>query len=192
MAQTRAHKIGTVYSRVRALLEKKALNAENKPVWYEIYEAFPPKYEPRFDRHLLPFGTGSAVSKIPDARKILYEEDQVRAKYYKVFMPKRSENREANLASEEVFNLLDTDDLARKTLSQIFIEKHQKLEKDGKVAEDDLFLNTVEALEIDGIDLRGRPQVISKEDNEVKDTPPGKVQFPSVSDLMSASDEKEK
>ena len=88
MAQTRNFKIGTVYSRVRSLLERKAMKEEAKPLWYDIYEAFPPKYEPRFDRHLTNFGTGSNVAKLPPPPKIFYEEDKIRAKYYMAFMPK--------------------------------------------------------------------------------------------------------
>ena len=87
MAQTRNFKIGTVYSRLRSLLEKKAMNEEAKPVWYDIYEAFPPKYEPRFDRHLLSYGAGSNVAKSAPTPKILYKEDKIRAQYYTAFMP---------------------------------------------------------------------------------------------------------
>ena len=87
MAQTRNFKIGTVYSRLRSLLEKKAMNEEAKPVWYDIYEAFPPKYEPRFDRHLISYGAGSNVSKLAPPPKILYKEDKIRAQYYTAFMP---------------------------------------------------------------------------------------------------------
>ena len=87
MAQTRNFKIGTVYSRLRSLLEKKAMNEEAKPVWYDIYEAFPPKYEPRFDRHLLSYGAGSNVAKSAPPPKILYKEDKIRAQYYTAFMP---------------------------------------------------------------------------------------------------------
>ena len=44
------------------------------PMWAEVYEAFPPRYEPRWD------------AKDPEVpvRKILYREDSVRAQYSKV------------------------------------------------------------------------------------------------------------
>merc|ERR1712062_882664 len=45
------------------------------PIWAEVYEAFPPKYEPRWD---------ATDSEMP-VRKILYREDRVRAQYSKVF-----------------------------------------------------------------------------------------------------------
>ncbi|CAB0039916.1 unnamed protein product [Trichogramma brassicae] len=73
MAQSRLEKIGTIYSRVTALLKTGAMKEENKPLWYEIYKAFPPKYEPRFDR------------PAPDTpvRKIFYPEDVVRARFHR-------------------------------------------------------------------------------------------------------------
>ena len=63
------------------------MNEEAKPVWYDIYEAFPPKYEPRFDRHLISYGAGSNVAKSAPTPKILYKEDKIRAQYYTAFMP---------------------------------------------------------------------------------------------------------
>ena len=72
---------------MKRLLEKEATSPENKPVWYEIYEAFPPKYEPRYDRHTLPHGVGSRVKSMPPPPKIFYKEDKLRAQYYKAFMP---------------------------------------------------------------------------------------------------------
>ena len=50
MAQSRTPRIGTIYSRCKALLEKKGMQEQNKPLWYDIYEAFPPKYEPDMTR----------------------------------------------------------------------------------------------------------------------------------------------
>ncbi|EFN82820.1 28S ribosomal protein S23, mitochondrial [Harpegnathos saltator] len=73
MAQSRLEKIGTVYSRVNSLLRSGAMKQEDKPLWMIVYEAFPPKYEPRFDRQL--------PSK--PVRTIFYEEDLVRARFHK-------------------------------------------------------------------------------------------------------------
>ena len=44
------------------------------PIWAEVYEAFPPRYEPRWD----------AKDPVVPVRKILYREDSVRAQYSKV------------------------------------------------------------------------------------------------------------
>lgn len=42
---------------------------EERPLWYDIYETFPPKDEPRFDR------------PVPNMKlkEIFYEEDNIRA-----------------------------------------------------------------------------------------------------------------
>lgn len=55
--------------RVKGLLRSGAMKPEDKPIWYEVYEAFPPKVEPQFNR------------KAPDIniRQILYPEDIIRA-----------------------------------------------------------------------------------------------------------------
>lgn len=187
MAQSRSHKIGTVYSRVRNLIDKKALKEEHKPIWFEIYEAFPPKYEPRYDRHMITFGTGSNVAKMPEPSKILYKEDEIRAKYYKAFMPKSESNQEKSLANTEIFNLLQKDDLGRKTLSQIFLEKYQKLRDEGKYEEEQLFMATIEAVEMDGINLRG-PPIVKETIKESEERSSG-FEFPSIDDLMEKDEE---
>ena len=74
MAQSRLELIGTIYSRVTGLIKSGAIKSEQIPLWYSVYETFPPKYEPRFDR----------VDEKP-VRKILYQEDIIRAKYYKTY-----------------------------------------------------------------------------------------------------------
>lgn len=45
------------------------MKTEDKPIWYDVYAAFPPKLEPRFDR---------TAPNIP-VRNIFYAEDVVRA-----------------------------------------------------------------------------------------------------------------
>ncbi|XP_076244169.1 mitochondrial ribosomal protein S23 [Calliopsis andreniformis] len=72
MAQSRLDRIGTIYSRVRALIQGGSMKENNIPIWYTIYEAFPPKYEPRYDR---------PPSDKP-LRKIFYEEDYIRAQFH--------------------------------------------------------------------------------------------------------------
>ena len=42
---------------------------DNKPLWYEIYEAFPPKYEPTYARTVAD----------TDIQPIFYAEDEIRA-----------------------------------------------------------------------------------------------------------------
>ncbi|KAG8041212.1 hypothetical protein G9C98_002200 [Cotesia typhae] len=50
MAQSRLERIGTIFTRVQSLLKSGAVKWEDKPIWYDVYEAFPPKNEPRYDR----------------------------------------------------------------------------------------------------------------------------------------------
>ncbi|KAK2578567.1 hypothetical protein KPH14_012213 [Odynerus spinipes] len=73
MAQARLEKFGTIYTRVSSLLRAGAMNDADKPLWYVVYEAFPPKYEPRYDR---------VVPKI-QIKGIYYEEDIIRARFHK-------------------------------------------------------------------------------------------------------------
>ena len=85
MAQTRLEKIGTIYSRLLGLYKSGAAPYETRPLWFDVYEAFPPKYEPRWDRHQLSYGTGGNVAKLGPPPKILYKEDVIRAQFFKVF-----------------------------------------------------------------------------------------------------------
>ncbi|XP_063222082.1 small ribosomal subunit protein mS23 isoform X2 [Bacillus rossius redtenbacheri] len=68
MASSRLEKIGTIFSRVTGLLRSGAMKEVDKPLWYNLYKAFPPTYEPRFDR---------PAPNIP-IRNILYPEDEIR------------------------------------------------------------------------------------------------------------------
>ncbi|XP_003707190.1 mitochondrial ribosomal protein S23 [Megachile rotundata] len=72
MAHSRAERIGTIFSRITALWQNKALPETKLPLWYDVYKAFPPKYEPRFDR---------PAPQTP-IRNILYKEDAIRAKFH--------------------------------------------------------------------------------------------------------------
>ncbi|CAD6213851.1 GSCOCG00011095001-RA-CDS [Cotesia congregata] len=69
MAQSRLERIGTIFTRIQSLLKSGAVKSEDKPIWYVVYEAFPPKYEPRFDR----------VAPNVEIQDIFYKEDIVRA-----------------------------------------------------------------------------------------------------------------
>ena len=57
------------YFRMYALLRTGAMLESEKPVWYDVYAAFPPSVEPKYDRY------------VSDRQpvKILYHEDAVRA-----------------------------------------------------------------------------------------------------------------
>ncbi|KYN33678.1 28S ribosomal protein S23, mitochondrial [Trachymyrmex septentrionalis] len=105
MAQSRLEKIGTVYTRIASLLKGKAIKEEDAPLWLAVYEAFPPKYEPRFDRRL---------PKKP-VTPILYKEDLIRSKFHKdqKFIPA------TNLTNENV-----------KSATQNFLSMYQMIKKE--------------------------------------------------------------
>ena len=55
--------------RVYGLLRTGAMHENDKPIWYDVYAAFPPRIEPKYDRYI--------TDKQPV--NILYHEDAVRA-----------------------------------------------------------------------------------------------------------------
>lgn len=58
-----------MYFRVSGLLHGGALKRENKPVWYDVYQVFPPKIDPSWD----------AIRPMPEIKEIFYPEDTIRA-----------------------------------------------------------------------------------------------------------------
>ncbi|VDP15273.1 unnamed protein product [Soboliphyme baturini] len=65
---------------VTGLMKAGALKFEDRPLWYDVYSAFPPKYEPRFDR--LPIKA--------EVKSIVYPEDIVRARFYQKYGSSKS------------------------------------------------------------------------------------------------------
>uniref|UniRef100_A0A1L8E095 Small ribosomal subunit protein mS23 n=1 Tax=Nyssomyia neivai TaxID=330878 RepID=A0A1L8E095_9DIPT len=114
MAHSRLEKIGTIFTRTSGLLRSGALKPEDKPLWYEIYQAFPPKVEPRYDR----------PAPNTEIRDIFYPEDVIRAKFHKLSK------------AQGAFNLLDT---RNKTHCQLFIGIYNELQKDGGLSEEKIF-----------------------------------------------------
>ncbi|XP_078043675.1 mitochondrial ribosomal protein S23 [Augochlora pura] len=87
MAHSRAERIGTIFSRVTAMVRGGAIEEHNLPLWYKVYEAFPPKYEPLYSR---PASTKPIID-------IFYKEDILRATFHK----QRKYIPEIELESEE-------------------------------------------------------------------------------------------
>ncbi|XP_071553669.1 small ribosomal subunit protein mS23 isoform X1 [Temnothorax nylanderi] len=114
MAQSRLEKIGTIYTRIASLLKGKGLKEEDTPLWVAVYEAFPPKYEPRYDRRL---------PKKP-VRPIFYEEDLIRARFHRdqSFIPA------TNLANENV-----------KSATQNFLSMYETIKKQEGLSEDSAY-----------------------------------------------------
>ncbi|XP_075446176.1 small ribosomal subunit protein mS23 isoform X1 [Ascaphus truei] len=135
MAGSRLEKLGTVFTRVRDLLRAGVMKPDQKPVWFDIYAAFPPKREPLYEK------PAKRILNPPDnVPVILYTEDVIRAKFY-----------EAYGSGPRVFDLSRTN---FKSTSQRFVEKFSELQKVGEVDEQNLFEETGKALLAEGIILR--------------------------------------
>ncbi|KAK3085099.1 hypothetical protein FSP39_024212 [Pinctada imbricata] len=127
---SRVHATGTVFSRVQGLIRSGVIKPEEKPVWYNVWKAFPPRDPPMARR-------SAPDSVVPE---ILYPEDLVRAKYYKRYnemmndLDIRHKYREAiDLCSEE------------NSRSQRFIEEYITTHKaEGIVDFEDFFLQFLE------------------------------------------------
>ncbi|XP_014208993.1 probable 28S ribosomal protein S23, mitochondrial [Copidosoma floridanum] len=110
MAQSRLEKVGTIYSRVCALIKTGVMKEETKPVWLDIYKAFPPKYEPSYDR------------KTPNVllRQIFYSEDVIRAKFHKEYK------------QYSMVNLMDETSVSK---TEHFLTIYRQLEKENVPAD---------------------------------------------------------
>ncbi|XP_050346136.1 28S ribosomal protein S23, mitochondrial [Nymphalis io] len=73
MATSRLERIGTIFSRAEGLLLRGAMKPDDRPLWFDIYRAFPPTTEPKFAR---PKPENKPI------RQILYREDVLRAKFH--------------------------------------------------------------------------------------------------------------
>ncbi|XP_061868331.1 small ribosomal subunit protein mS23 [Colius striatus] len=151
MAGNRLHKAGSVFSRTRNLLR---MGVIKKPLWFDVYAAFPPLREPVYRVPRPRYG------KVKDViRPIFYHEDEVRARFYRVYGngPKP----------------FDLSQLNYKSVCQRFVEKFNELKEEGKVEEEKLFEETGKALLASGIILqrRGTDRVTQQgqQDAETKD-----------------------
>ncbi|XP_035232389.1 28S ribosomal protein S23, mitochondrial-like isoform X2 [Stegodyphus dumicola] len=115
--------------RITGLLKTGAMKEQDKPIWYDVYKIFPPKYEPAFTR--------AAVEK--EIKPIFYPEDNIRGKFFELY------------GFIGTYNLLTPD---AKSLAQRYVEKYQLLENSGKFSREEDLLKAVEsALEAEGISL---------------------------------------
>jgi small subunit ribosomal protein S23 len=74
MARSRLERVGSIFTRTRDLFRVGVL--KEKPMWYDVYKAFPPLREPVFRRPRLRYG--KAETPIQD---IFYHEDRIRATF---------------------------------------------------------------------------------------------------------------
>jgi len=75
MAGSRLDRIGTIFSRTTGLLKAGGVKYQDRPLWYDIYRVFPPKYEPHIDRE----------SEKKEVMEIFYKEDKFRALFFRKF-----------------------------------------------------------------------------------------------------------
>ncbi|XP_028133793.2 probable 28S ribosomal protein S23, mitochondrial [Diabrotica virgifera virgifera] len=126
MAGSRLEKIGTIYTRTTGLIRSGALRWEDRPIWYDIYEAFPPKEEPRFDK------------PVPNIKlkTIFYKEDKIRAIFHR---------NNKQLGTTNLYNN------NYKSLTQKFVDIYQNLEAraEGSATEEQLYKEAIEVLRRD-------------------------------------------
>ncbi|XP_042772131.1 28S ribosomal protein S23, mitochondrial isoform X2 [Panthera leo] len=133
MAGSRLQTVGSVFSRTRDLLRAGVL--KEKPLWFDIYNAFPPLREPVFRRTRLRYGKAKAA-----IQDILYPEDRIRAKFYLAYG-----------SGQKAFDLFNPN---FKSTCQQFVEKYIELQKLGETDEEKLFVETGKALLAEGVILR--------------------------------------
>ncbi|XP_056412301.1 28S ribosomal protein S23, mitochondrial isoform X2 [Hyla sarda] len=132
----------------RDLMRAGVIKQNEKPIWYDVYAAFPPKREPTYEKPL------NRRNKLPDnVPSILYSEDVIRAKFYETY------------GSGGIFHLYRKN---FKSICQRFVETYTELQKAGGVSEDKLFEETSKALLAEGIILRRTGAIgVSKQQSSV-------------------------
>ncbi|GAB1296648.1 28S ribosomal protein S23, mitochondrial [Apodemus speciosus] len=120
-------------TRTRDLMRAGVL--KEKPLWFDIYKAFPPLREPVFQRPRLRYGKAKAA-----IQDIFYHEDQIRAKFFSTYG-----------SGHKAFDLFNPN---FKSTCQRFVEKYMELQSLGETDEEKLFVETGKALLAEGIILR--------------------------------------
>ncbi|KAM5273440.1 small ribosomal subunit protein mS23 [Ctenodactylus gundi] len=133
MAGSRLETVGSVFSRTRDLLRAGVL--KEKPLWYDVYKAFPPLRDPVFQKPRLRYGRAKAP-----IQDIFYNEDRIRAKFYSAYG-----------SGQKAFDLFNPN---FKSTCQRFVEKFIELQNLGETDEEKLFVETGKALLAEGIILR--------------------------------------
>ncbi|XP_038548153.1 28S ribosomal protein S23, mitochondrial isoform X1 [Micropterus salmoides] len=137
MAGSRLERVGTVFTRVRDLMRSGVVKPTEKPVWYDVYAAFPPKRDQlHLKPHIRPWTKQETVPEI------FYREDGVRAKFYEQYGtgPRPIDLSKSNFVSA----------------CQRFVDKYTELQSNSELGETALFEETGKALLTDGIVLRRR------------------------------------
>ncbi|XP_061576164.1 28S ribosomal protein S23, mitochondrial [Cololabis saira] len=148
MAGSRLERVGTVFTRVRDLMRSGVMKRSQKPLWYDVYEAFPPKRDPV---HVRPLGR-PLPSRLENVPEIFYREDAVRARFYEQYGtgPRPFDLSRSNFVST----------------CQRFVNKYTELEKQSDLDQQVLFLETAKALLAEGVVLKRRTALPVEESRE--------------------------
>ncbi|XP_003977177.1 28S ribosomal protein S23, mitochondrial-like [Takifugu rubripes] len=137
MAGSRLERFGTVFTRVRDLMHSGVMKPHQKPIWYDVYKAFPPKKEPLYVKPCR-----FSIKRQDKVPEIFYREDQVRAKFFNLYG-----------SGPQAFDLSKSNFVST---CQRFVDKYTELKSRGELDDDALFEETAKALLEDGITLRRR------------------------------------
>ncbi|XP_017655980.1 28S ribosomal protein S23, mitochondrial isoform X2 [Nannospalax galili] len=129
MAGSRLETVGSVFSRTRNLMRAGVL--KEKPLWYDVYKAFPPLREPVFQKPNLRYGKAKAT-----IQDIFYHEDRIRAKFFSAYG-----------SGPKAFDLFNPN---FKSTCERFVEKYIELQNLGETNEEKLFVETGKALLAEG------------------------------------------
>ncbi|KAA0194387.1 hypothetical protein HAZT_HAZT001323 [Hyalella azteca] len=164
MAGSRRFKIGDIFTRTTGLLQSGAIKNEDKPLWYDIYEAFPPLEAPRYDR----------PKSYLTVKPIFYAEDVIRAKFYQKYGCPQTVN------ADEAYKWEKTN------FCRAFIEAYQEIEaREGHLSDQELMLKAEKKLELQGIYLNksNRPSK-SNEDGDNGTETMANITGPEVPDPL--------
>ncbi|CAI2348390.1 unnamed protein product [Caenorhabditis sp. 36 PRJEB53466] len=128
---TRAERSGNIFSRVTGLIRAGQLNWADRPLWYDVYISSPPLSAPDWNVKLAKFDE--------PIRPIFYEEDVLRAKFYKAYR---------HTAGIQV-------DSPKTSISQQFLNEYKLVEAENAGATPEkLFALTQQRLSENGIILK--------------------------------------
>uniref|UniRef100_A0A3Q3WCG3 Small ribosomal subunit protein mS23 n=1 Tax=Mola mola TaxID=94237 RepID=A0A3Q3WCG3_MOLML len=123
---------------VRDLMRSGVIKPQEKPIWYDVYGAFPPKREPLHVKSLI----RPCTKKDDTVPEIFYGEDAVRARFFVLYGmgPRPFDLSKSNFVST----------------CQRFVEKYTEFKSYSELDDATAFEETGKALLTDGIVLRRR------------------------------------
>ncbi|KAF7249212.1 hypothetical protein EG68_08319 [Paragonimus skrjabini miyazakii] len=124
---SKREKFASIIRRIDGMLKNGALAHENRPVWYDVYKAFPPRVEPEYSRPV----PASSV------RDILYLEDIERSEAFRKYQ---------RLGLINLFKVTDN----RSTISRLISKCKQIRKMKPDITEDQLLSAVEEELQKDG------------------------------------------